>query len=108
VEGDDDDPRNIDILETKGCHEVQGPSIEDPNIIASLKTKKVNIGTEAELKYARLADYWHDAYRTIPELAIPTDLPVGERIHRLASGFREAKEEETRIQLDLNLQIVEL
>lgn len=42
------------------------------------------------------------------ELEIATDLQFGVQIHRLASGFREAKEEAKRIQLDLNLQIVEL
>jgi len=30
------------------------------------------------------------------------------RIHKLASGFHEAKEAATRIQMDLNLKIVEL
>jgi len=44
-----------------------------------------------------------DAYRTIPKSAVPIDLLEGKKIHRLASGFREAKEEATRIQLDLNL-----
>ena len=29
---DDDDPRNINIPETEGCHEVRGPSIEDLDI----------------------------------------------------------------------------
>ena len=55
-----------------------------------------------------LAQAVDDAYRTVPELVVPTDLLVGERIHRLAGGFHEAKEEATRIQLDLNLEIVKL
>lgn len=38
-----------------------GPAIEDPDISAPLKTKQVNIGTEEELKYATLGDYWDDA-----------------------------------------------
>lgn len=49
-----------------------------------------------------------EACHYVPELEIVTDLPVGMWIHKLASGFREAKEEATRIQLDLNLQITEL
>jgi len=44
-----------------------------------------------------------EACRRIPELEIAVDLPVGIQIHKLASGFHEEKEEETRIQLDLNL-----
>jgi len=39
VEEDDDDPRNINIPENEGCHEVRGPSIEDPDITALLKKK---------------------------------------------------------------------
>ena len=39
----------------------------------------------------------------VPELEIMTDLPIGVGIQKLASGFREAKEEATRIQLELNL-----
>ena len=61
VEEDDEDPRNINIPEIEGCHEVRGPSIEDPDITAPLKTKQVNIGTEVETKYATLGDYWDDA-----------------------------------------------
>jgi len=49
-----------------------------------------------------------EACHCVLELEIVTDLPVGLRIHRLASGFREAKEEATRIQLDLNLQNSEI
>lgn len=44
----------------------------------------------------------------VPELEITTDLPTGIQIHKLESGFYEAKEEEMRIELDLNLQITEL
>lgn len=47
VEEDDEDPRNINILETKGCREVRGQLIEDPDITALLKKKQVNIGMEA-------------------------------------------------------------
>ena len=43
-----------------------------------------------------------------PELEIATDLPIRMRIHKLATGFHKVKEEATRIQLDLNLQIIEL
>lgn len=49
-----------------------------------------------------------EAFRHILELEIMTDLLVGVWIHKLASGFREAKEEATRVQMDLNLQITKL
>ena len=49
-----------------------------------------------------------EACRYAPELEIVTYLPIRVQIHKLASGFREAKEEAMRIQLDLNLQIFEL
>jgi len=40
--------------------------------------------------------------------SLPKGVPIGIRIHKLASGFREAQEEAVRIQLELSLQIVEL
>jgi len=40
---------------------VCSPKIEDPDIMAPLKTKLINIRTEEELKYAMLGDYWDDA-----------------------------------------------
>lgn len=49
-----------------------------------------------------------DACRRVLELAIATNLPVEVRIHSLACGFYDAKEEMTKVQLELNLQIVEL
>lgn len=61
TEEDDKDPRKVDIPETEGYREVQGPLIEDPNITALVKTKQVNIGTEAEPKYVMLGNYWDDA-----------------------------------------------
>ena len=37
VEDDEDDLRNINILDTEGSHEVRGLAIEDPDITAPLK-----------------------------------------------------------------------
>lgn len=61
IKDDDEDPRKVNIPETKGYCEVQGPLIEDPDITMPVKTKQVNIGMEVELKYATLGDYWDDA-----------------------------------------------
>ena len=58
VEGEDEDLINNNILETEGHREVEGPHIENLDITASLKTKQVNIGTEAKPKFARIGDYW--------------------------------------------------
>jgi len=44
----------------------------------------------------------------VPDLAIPVDTQVEVCIHRLAAGVREAQEEMTKVQLELNLQITEL
>jgi len=57
AEDEDEDLRKINIPETECHHEVQGPQIENPNIIAPMKTKQVNIGTEAEPKFAKIGDY---------------------------------------------------
>ena len=47
-------------------------------------------------------------FRSILELAIPADLPVEVQIHTLETIVREDREETTKIQLELNLQIIEL
>ena len=67
IEEDNKDPRKVNILETEGYREVQGPLVEDPDITTLVKKKQVNIGTEAEPKYATLDDYWDDA--TIDKVA---------------------------------------
>ncbi len=60
IEEEDEDPQNINIPETEGHREVKGPSIENPDITAPLKTKQVNIGTKVEPKFAKIRDYWDD------------------------------------------------
>eukprot|EP00253_Pinus_taeda_P026519 PITA_26519 len=61
TEEDDEDLQKVNITETEGYHEVQGPLIEYLNITPLVKTKQVNIGTEAKPKYATLDDFWDDA-----------------------------------------------
>jgi hypothetical protein len=41
----DDDPRNVNITETKGRRDIEGLGVELPFIGQSIKIKKVNIGT---------------------------------------------------------------
>ena len=57
---EDDDPRNINIPESKGSHTVVGPTLECPEIIEKLKIKKVNIGIEETPKIASIGNYWDD------------------------------------------------
>lgn len=54
---EDEDPRNINIPETEGHCKVEGPQIEDPDIIVTLKNRQVNIGTEEEPNFANIGDY---------------------------------------------------
>jgi len=74
-----------------------------------LSKQKINIEkhslqhNEALVQNQQLEQIVEEACRHAPQLEIATDLLVGVWIHRLASGFHEAKEEATRIQLDLNL-----
>lgn len=49
-----------------------------------------------------------DACRHIPEPAIAADLSVEVRIHSLETGVHEARDEMTKVQLELNLYITEL
>lgn len=57
VEGDDEDLRNINILEAVGYRKVEGPKIENPDITTPLKTRQVIIGTEVESNFAKIGDY---------------------------------------------------
>lgn len=41
----DEDPRNINIPESEEQHEVEGPSVEIPDILEPLHTNQVNIGS---------------------------------------------------------------
>lgn len=49
-----------------------------------------------------------NACQCISELDILADIPVEAWIHRLATWVHEAREEMTKVQLELNLQITEL
>jgi hypothetical protein len=62
AEEEDEDPRNINIPEAEGHREVEGPQDrESRSSPPHEKTKQVNIGTEAEPKFAKIGDYWDDA-----------------------------------------------
>lgn len=60
IEEGKDDPRNINIPESEGYHEVEEPKVEILDIVEPLKTKQVNIGTEAQLKFAKIWNYWDE------------------------------------------------
>ena len=42
---EDEDPRSINIAESEGAREVEGPKLEIPAVTEPLKIKKINIGT---------------------------------------------------------------
>jgi hypothetical protein len=58
---EDDDSRKVNITETEGHTNVEGPGFELPFIGQSIKIKKVNIWTEETLKLANVGDYWDAA-----------------------------------------------
>ena len=47
-ESDEEDPRHLNIEETEGEREVQGPDLQILDVEKPLKIKKVNIGTKAK------------------------------------------------------------
>ena len=53
----DDDPTNINILESEGTHTIQGSDISSDQFLKSLKIKKVNIGSPENLKLTNIGDY---------------------------------------------------
>ena len=60
LDEEEEDPRNVKILETKGSHDVQGPVLELPETTEKVKIKKINIGIEEDPKFASIGDYWDD------------------------------------------------
>ena len=58
---EDDDPRKVNIVETEGQRDVEGPGVELPFIGKPIKIKKFNIGTEETPKLANVGDYWDAA-----------------------------------------------
>jgi hypothetical protein len=56
-----DDPRNVNIAETEGQRDIEGPRVKIPFIGQPIKIKKVNIGTEKAPKLANIGYYWDDA-----------------------------------------------
>lgn len=57
MEEEDEDPRKIDIPETVGHCEVEGLQLENFDITEPLRTRQVNIGMEAEPKFAKIGNY---------------------------------------------------
>lgn len=56
----EEDPINTNILKSEGQCKVEGPKAEIPHISEPLKTKQVNIGSEAQLKFAKIGYYWDE------------------------------------------------
>jgi hypothetical protein len=54
---DEDDPCNIQITYVEGERELEGPPLESEVFVASIKVKKVNIGTTENPKMASIGDY---------------------------------------------------
>jgi hypothetical protein len=54
---EDDDPRNVNIAETEGQRDIEGPGVKLPFIGQPIKIKKVNIGAEKAPKLASVGDY---------------------------------------------------
>jgi len=59
-ESDDEELRHLEIEETKGEREVQGPELLIPDVTQPLQIKKVNIGTTKQPKFSNVGDYWDD------------------------------------------------
>ena len=55
---EEENPRSLAIPETEGYCDVHGPTVEVPEVTQPLKTRTVNIGSEAQPKFATIGDYW--------------------------------------------------
>jgi hypothetical protein len=58
---EDDDPGKVNITETKGERDVEGPRVKLPFIGQPIKIKKVNSGIEETPNLANVRDYWDAA-----------------------------------------------
>jgi hypothetical protein len=54
---EDDDPRNVNMVENEGHRDIEETRVELPFIGQPIKIKKVNIGTEKAPKLANIGDY---------------------------------------------------
>jgi hypothetical protein len=129
---EDDDPRKVNITETKGQRNVEGPKVELPFIGQSIKIKKFNIKTEQTPKLANVRDYWdattidkitellHEYQDLFPtkfidmkgikgpmgEMSIPLKLdarPVKQRPYRLKPKYKEKVKIELKIMLEAGI-----
>ena len=57
-EPDDDDPLEINILESEGICIVEGVAIATDQLLKPLKIKKVNIRSVENPKFSNIGDYW--------------------------------------------------
>lgn len=79
-----------------------------------LSEKKINMEQlslqhdEVVSQNQQLVHVIDEACQSFPELAVIADILVEAPLHRLAAGVREVREEMTKVQLELNLQITEL
>ena len=57
---EEEDPHNLNIPNSEESCDVQGLELELLEIIEKVKIKKINIGTEANPKFASIGDIWDD------------------------------------------------
>ena len=57
---EEEDPRKINIPETEGEREVEGPKVENHDISKPLKMRQVNNGSDTQPKFAKIGDYWDE------------------------------------------------
>ena len=57
---EDDEPQDINILESEGTRAVQEFGISGNQFMNPLKVKKVNIGSLQNPKFTNIGDYWDD------------------------------------------------
>ena len=60
VADEDEEPCNVNILESEGSRKVQNPKLQIPKIAKKVKIKKINIVIEADPKVASIGNYWDD------------------------------------------------
>jgi len=110
---------NLDALSHETLYQLQDGIIAElraweDRLIQVLHEQRINMDqlkiqrNELVAQSSGLEQVVEDSCRSVPELAVLTKLLVAERVHILAAGVHEAWEEMTKVQLEMNLQIIKM
>jgi hypothetical protein len=64
---EEEDPRNVKVLDTEGEHTIVGLELKFDAYVKPLRVEKVNIGMKEKPKFMNIGDYWNA--KTVEKIA---------------------------------------